>query len=188
MKVHDKVIEERILERTAALISRLGLKGWNMDVLAADVGLAKNTLYKIINSKEELVERVAIRNVKKVQLRLAEIVEGEGDYLDVLKNLIREFPLLLQAVRADSMREIFLEYPAVEKRVKLHQDELTDRIIGFIGEGIEAGFLRSNVTAEFIFDLLRAIVIFQIRSGAVGDALSKKVELSFECLFFGLKV
>jgi len=187
MKVHDKVIEERILERTAVLINRLGLKGWSMDILAADVGIAKNTLYKIIKSKEELVERVARRNIRSVQLRLAEIVEEEGDYLDVLKNLINEFPLLLKGVSADSMRQMFLEYPAVEKAVRLHQDELTDRIIGFIGKGIEAGLLRGDVTAEFIFDLLRAIVIFQIGSGAVGDELSKRVELSFDCLLFGLK-
>ncbi|MBN1573196.1 MAG: TetR/AcrR family transcriptional regulator [Deltaproteobacteria bacterium] len=190
MKVNDKYIEERILERTAELISRMGLKGWNMDTLASEAGLAKNTLYKIIGSKEELVERVAKRSIRSVQSRLVEIIDGEGEYVDILRRMITEFPILLSAVRADSMREIFLEYPAVEKGVRVHQDELTDRVLDFIETGIEKGILRGDVTAGFIFDLLRAIVIFHIGSGAgaVGDELSKRIGLSFDCLFNGLKV
>jgi AcrR family transcriptional regulator len=187
MKVNDKNIEERILERTASLIGRMGLKGWNMDTLASEVGLAKNTLYKIIGSKEELVERVAKRNIRSVQTRLVEIIEGEGEYLDVLKGMTEEFPRLLNAVGADSMRDIFLEYPAVEKAVRVHQDEMTGRVLGFIETGIERGILRGDVTAGFVFDLLRAIVIFHIGSGSVGDELGKRIGLSLDCLFNGLK-
>lgn len=187
MKINDKYIEERIFERTAELISRLGLRGWNMDILSSEAGIAKNTLYKIIGSKEELIERVAKRNIRSVQSRLVEIIESEGDYLDILKRMVDEFSRLLNAVRADSMREIFLEYPAVEKSIRLHQDELTDRVLGFIEMGIEKEIFRNDVTADFVFDLLRAVVIFHIGSGATGDELSERIGLSFDCIFNGLK-
>lgn len=187
VKVNDKNIEERILERTSALINRLGLKGWNMDTLSSEAGIAKNTLYKIIGSKEELIERVAKGNIRSVQSRLVEIIEGEGDYLDTLKKMVEEFPRLLNAVRPDSMRDIFLEYPAVEKAVRVHQDGMTEKVLGFIGMGIERGILRGDVTADFVFDLLRAVVLFHIGSGAAGEELSRRIGLSFDCLFNGLK-
>jgi len=186
MKVHDKELEERIVRLTGELIGRRGLKGWNMDLLAAEAGVAKNTLYKIITSKEDLVGRVAIHTVTAVQTQLVEIIQRGGDYLDAFKEMVAAFPRLLKTVGADSMREIFLEYPAVEKRVRKHQDAVTETIIDFIGKGIETKVLRDDVSAEFIFDLLRAIVLFQIGSGAAGDVLSQNIATSFDCLVHGL--
>ena len=186
MKVHDTELLERIIRLTGELIGRRGLKGWNMDLLAAEAGVAKNTLYKIITSKEDLIERVALHTIGSVQSQLAEIIREGDDYLETFEKLVAAFPRLLGTVGADSMREIFLEYPGVENSVRKHQDAVTDTIIDFIGRGIEAKILRDDVSAEFIFDLLRAIVLFQIGSGAAGEELSKNVETSFDCLARGL--
>lgn len=186
MKVHDTELQERIIRLTGDLIGRRGLKGWNMDLLAAEAGVAKNTLYKIITSKEDLVERVALHTVTTVQYQLVKIIQEGGDYLETFEKLVAAFPRLLGTVGADSMREIFLEYPSIEKSVRKHQDTITDTIINFIGRGIEAKILRNDVSPEFIFDLLRAIVLFQIGSGAMGEKLSKNIETSFHCLAHGL--
>jgi AcrR family transcriptional regulator len=186
MKVHDTELLERIIRLTGELIGRRGLKGWNMDILAAEAGIAKNTLYKIITSKEDLIERVAIHTVTSVQSQLVRIIREGGDYLDTFEKLVAAFPRLIKTVGADSMREIFLEYPGIEKSVRKHQDAITGAIIDFIGKGIETQVLRNDVSAEFIFDLLRAVVLFQIGSGAQGETLSENIATSFDCLAHGL--
>lgn len=186
MKVDDEQIRQRILERTAQLIENRGLKGWNMDRLAEEVGLAKNTLYKIIGSKEALVEKVIIGYIRGVQSRIVEVIRRGDDYIKTLEKLTAEFPELLNSIQADSMQEIFLEYPSIQKAVREHQDELTNSILEFIRAGIKQGVLRSDVKPYFIFELLRAQVMYHIGSGAKGQELSERISLSFQCLFYGL--
>lgn len=188
MKINDRQIELRIQERAAQVIFSRGIKGWSMDQLAADVGLAKNTLYKIINSKEELIEKVIIGYIHSVQSRLAEIISNEENYLTALEKMSAEFPHMLNSLYADSMQEIFLEYPSIEKQVWEHQDELTHKIIDFFNKGIEHGILRRDAQAEFIFEIMQALLLHFIKSGAKGPELAGKIRLTLNFLINGLKV
>lgn len=187
MKINDKQIESRIQERAAEIIFNRGIRGWSMDQLAADVGLAKNTLYKIINSKEELIEKVIIGYIHSVQSRLTEIIKMEPDYLTALEKMISEFPNMLNSLYADSMQEIFLEYPSIEKQVRDHQDEMTQRIIAFFKEGIEQGILRKDAQADFIFEILQALILHFIKSGTKGPDLAGKIRLFLNFFIHGLK-
>ena len=45
----------KILQKTVELLQKHSVHGWNMDELSEQAGLSKNTLYKIIGSKEELM-------------------------------------------------------------------------------------------------------------------------------------
>ncbi|MFZ5642913.1 MAG: TetR/AcrR family transcriptional regulator [Bacillota bacterium] len=187
MKANDKQIEQRILERTAEIIFDRGIRGWSMDQLAADVGLAKNTLYKIINSKEELIERVIIGYIRSVQTRMVEIINQERDYIIALEKITSEFPTLLNSLYTGSMQEIFLEYPSIEKRVRAHQDEMTIRIITFLKTGIDKGVLRSDAKPEFFFEILQALILHFIKTGTKGAELADKLRLAFNFLIKGIK-
>jgi len=186
MKVHDKELEERILHHAAEMMARRGVRGWNMDQLAADVGLAKNTLYKMVRSKEDLVERVVISKIRTVQAKALEIAGDEA--VDDLEKLTATFTELIHSVYSEPMREIFLEYPAIEKRVRRHEDEITRKIIAFIQEGIDSGRLRGDLEAGFIFSLFQAMVLYFIKSEEIPlPALGAKLQNAFNCLINGIK-
>jgi AcrR family transcriptional regulator len=187
MKVTEEGIRERVHEKTMELLDRRGLKGWNMDRLAADAGLAKNTLYKIIGSKEDLIREILLGFIRGVQTRLVEIIERGDDYEGTLEALLMEFPRLLYGVRPDLIREIFLEYPVTQKAVREHQDEITRSILKFIREGIEKGILRGDITPDFIFELLQAVVLYYIGSGRGSDEVAERIRLSFTCILGGVK-
>ncbi len=59
-KSENKEIIRRIHKVTLMLILKQGVKGLNMNELAKTVGVAKGTLYKIINSKEQLIQEIAL--------------------------------------------------------------------------------------------------------------------------------
>lgn len=187
MKFNDITVEQRIIEKTADLILKSGIKGWNMDKLSEEVGLAKNTLYKIIGSKEDLIEKVILQFIKSVQKQLVVIINREPDYLTAFRNVINLFPTLFNNFYTNSMQEIFMEYPSIEKSVTAHQDEITKVIINFIGKGIEEGIIKDEISKEFIFEMFQSFVIHFIKKGAKGTELSEKILISFNCLIDGIR-
>jgi AcrR family transcriptional regulator len=187
MKVNDTYLEERIVARVKELIIERGVSGWNMDRLAADAGVAKNTLYKIVGSKEEIVGRVVLDHVRRVQGELAKILEARGSYEETVAALIHRFPRLIDSSLTRRLGEIFREFPAVEAAVRSHQDRLTDQILVFFREGIEKGIVRDDVSPDFILDLCRAVILFHFTSGATGDLLTERLEKSFQCIAFGIR-
>lgn len=187
MKCNDTYVEKRVLDKTANLILNKGIKGWNMDQLSYEIGLAKNTLYKIIGSKEALIEEVVLRFIINVQRQLVEIIKNEKDYITALEKIINLFPLLINNYYTGFMKEIFITYPSIEKSVRSHQDEITKSIINFIGKGMEDEIIKNDVTEEFTFEMFKALILHFIKSGAKDKELSEKLAVSFNCLINGIR-
>ena len=64
-KKNDKNIHDNILTVAERLLLAYGIKGWNMDSVAQEAGIAKNTLYKIIDSKEQADRRCGDKQAEK---------------------------------------------------------------------------------------------------------------------------
>lgn len=187
MKTNDSFIEQRVFQKTAELISTRGIKGWNMDQLAEASGLAKNTLYKMIGSKENLLQRVTFEYINNVQSRLSEIIAANNeDYMTSFKKAVSIFPELLNGFYADHLHEIFLEYPIIETRVRSHQDTVTNKIISFIQHGIDVGVLDSTLDPVQVFETLQAIVLFNMKKELSGKEKSTRISTSIQYLIYGI--
>ena len=186
MKYNNKNIELKVMENVSQLIFDKGIKGWNMDELSRKSGLAKNTLYRIISSKEDIVNKVLISHIKRNQSKLVEIMETETDYITALQKIIKKFPELMNSIYTESVLEIFNEYPNIELSVRAHRDELTQSIIEFIQKGAAQGKLRQDIDAEFLFELLQSVVLGYIRRGYKGEKITAKLSLAFDYLLNGV--
>lgn len=186
MKTNDLRVEQRIFQKTAELISQKGIKGWNMDQLAEATGLAKNTLYKIIGSKENLLQRVTHGYINDVQNKLSEIMANNEDYLTAFKKAIYIFPDLINGYYADHMHEIFLEYPEIEICVRSHQDDVTRHIIDFIQKGIDIGVLNSTLDTMQVFETLQAIVLYYMKKELSSKEKSARISNSIRYLLQGI--
>lgn len=65
--------EEAILNAAHQLLGRLGYEEMTMDVVAAEVGIAKASLYKHFPSKEKLAARTMTRLFDRTIARLHEL-------------------------------------------------------------------------------------------------------------------
>lgn len=187
MKANDSRVEQRIFQKTAELISRKGIKGWNMDQLAEASGLAKNTLYKMIGSKENLLQRVTLEHIKDVQSKLSEIIEDNRDYLSALEAVVSIFPDLLNGNSTEQIREIFLEYPDIENCVRSHQDDSTKILLDFIQKGIDNGVLSDSLDAMQVFETLQAIVLFYMKKNLSAEERSARISTSIGYLLRGIR-
>jgi len=187
LKVNDQLVEQRIYDRARELISRRGLKGWNMDQLAAAAGLTKPTLYKIISSKEGLIENIIIGHIRSMQTRMLEIIEQEEDYVGALEKMLVEYPDFFQDGHVDYMSEVLMEYPAIEQKVLEHTDGVTEQLLRFINVGVSEGRLRGNVDPETVFNLLRAVVHFSVTSGLQGKERADQIRSMFDLVMNGVR-
>ncbi|OGP52889.1 MAG: hypothetical protein A2Y65_05910 [Deltaproteobacteria bacterium RBG_13_52_11] len=187
MKVSNSILEQKIADRARDYIFQRGVLGWSMDQLAADTGIAKNTLYKIVSSKEDLVLKVVINYVQATQAQLVALIEHEPDYLTALEKMIVIFPALVGGHATNAFQDVFNEYPSVEESVYSHRDMLTNKVIGFLETGISRGILRSDLQADFIFSMLQALILYFMKSTNHGSELSERLSLAFRCLLEGIR-
>ena len=162
MKYNDSTTQERVLEKTIELLKNHGVRGWNMDRLSAETDLAKNTLYKIVRSKERLMEEVALKHCKRIYSQLLHISEISPAYF----------------------AEIFIEYPGVKSTVESQFAEAKQRLIDYIAAGIRAGHVK-DLGAEKIFELLRSIGFFFISTTDERER-SEKIQFAFQCVLCGI--
>ena len=189
MKVRNADIQNMVLEQTRQMIVARGLKGWNMVDLAKQSGLAKQTLYRIIGSKEKVIERVVLSQMEKTFGYLNLIVAESSDFREFATRFIKEAPGFLAMVPRITLPEIYLEYPAIEKKATEFQIEITRPMLDFFHKAIAEGYIRDDITAEFLFDLARGGMLeHYIRSGLTGEKLQEALGLAFKCLYEGTMV
>ncbi|MBU0973139.1 MAG: TetR/AcrR family transcriptional regulator [Proteobacteria bacterium] len=184
-KSQDEMIYERVLNATRNLLSTRGVKGWNMDMLSQKANLSKRTLYKIIGTKEKIVGDVIIRYIQGIQREIAVIVGQEQDFLKITEEVLVAYPGMLNTNLTEVIPDIFHEYPGIEAKVLGHQDELTQRILDFIREGMDRGVLNNEMTPEDIFDVLRALVHYYTTTSRSSQNMADRLKKAFHLTAYG---
>lgn len=186
MKVENADIKDRVFKTTRDLLKRYGLKGWNMDILARETGLAKNTLYKIIGTKELLLEQVILTKIREDIALIEEAMSEDDDYEGAVERMTRRFAALVKDDFETMIPGIYLEYPSIEKRVRSSHKDIYASIEAFIRLGMEKGIIRNDVDPEFIIDLVEGITLHYYRTGLTGERFEKAFRDAVDCLVNGL--
>lgn len=187
-KVQNPEIRDMVLQKAAGFIARRGPKGWSTAELARECGLAKNTLYKIIGSKQELVETVVLGQIDTTTAFLKAIIRQESGYRSAALRMVAEGPSLLAGRPRVPFPEIFLEYPALERKALDYQKRAAAEIIQFIRQGQAGGHIRGDMAPEFLYDLIRGIADHYARAGLEGDLLADALHKAFICLREGVRL
>ena len=190
-KANKRNIKEIIYNKAAEYLFKYGLKGWNMDQLAAETGMAKNTLYKIISYKEEMIEEIFSKKVNKINNDLNNIISNcnysdENNYFIELKNISTILLDTIKHTESRQAREVFLEYPAVEKEVKEIRENIYSKIIDYLKKGVEKNFLKNNKNVKLYFELLQAFAFYYIKEKN-NEVANVEIFNSVEILIDGIR-
>jgi AcrR family transcriptional regulator len=82
-------MKERIIEQTACMFARDGVKAVRMDDIAAEMGISKRTIYEIFGDKETLITECFHHYHRKMKAENAELTRGTD-------NIIAEFLIQLE--------------------------------------------------------------------------------------------
>lgn len=181
MKYNDKAMETRVLQKTVELLQKNGIRGWNMDELSLQSGLSKNTLYRIIGSKEDLMERIVTTYYQEIYSCLTEILGKADDYVYTFKRLIRVYSDLSPAY----FSEILNEYPSIEQKIATRYSTVRQRLIDYIRRGVEEGYLREDLNVEKTFELLRSVSLIYDNKFSEQER-AERIHFAFECIIYGI--
>lgn len=187
MKYKDQKIVERLYKKTRELLLIQGVKGWNMNTLAAESGIAKSTLYRIINSKEELVLSIILEDMRQIEIDIKKILL-EAENADVTKEISNFASEKVPLVFGNYLKEAILEYPELEDKVKENEDTIRQIVFMFLEYGQQRGQIKKDIDPLTIFELLMGIILHFVRIGYSGDVLSKKIYHGFNYIFYGIRV
>lgn len=89
----DVPTARRILDATAEVLSRHGIRKLSLSAVAAQAGVSRPTLYRWFDSKDKLVEAFSLYELEKFEIGMASAIAGLGgaDRLDAALRFIVEF-------------------------------------------------------------------------------------------------
>lgn len=167
--------KEEIIQVAAALFSNKSYHDVTMDQIAAEVGVAKGTIYLYFDSKENLYLEILEDTYEEIESILEKEIAKSDPAPQKLKKILRlifKFYLqnmdVLRILSRDETHLIREHYEFTEhwrlRRIKLYQKILE--------KGIKEGSFRTantELTALIIFGLVRSVMFFYHTDKSAGE-------------------
>lgn len=185
-KTDKKNIKLKIYEKAAQYLFKYGLKGWNMDQLAAETGMAKNTLYKIIGYKKDMIQEIFDKKINDIYCDLKKVLKSNDNYFIKYEKLAKIILNMVRYTETRQARDVFLEYPAIEKTVKNIKEKFNSEIIDFLKFGIKNGYLKGCYTVDLYFEMIESFAFYYVKETDISSPEDKLNQL-FEVLRVGIK-
>ena len=138
---------ERILDAATDLFGARGVEAVSLDVIAAEVGVAKQTLLYWFPSKDDLVQAVLVQAATQLGVAIeAAIRASTDDPLDRIDNVVRAVfrPAVRRPALLGLIRELSRLSPAVGERFHAELRPLVDRAVVYLQKEMDRGRLRQG--------------------------------------------
>lgn len=165
-KEEAAITREHLLKKALAVFSKKGYSAATLQDIASEADMTRGAIYWHFGSKAELYNTL----IKEYADRGGQIVQQAasegGTLMDILRRVfVRQLEIVEKDLEMRALMELYLfktgPVPELEQG-RLQQIEsgnnLIEMLAGVMGQGIEAGLLRSDVDAK---DMARAFLSFQ---------------------------
>lgn len=163
MKIKNPTIIKKVQEETLKLIASKGCRGWNMDELAKNSNMSKDTLYRLIGTKEKWLAKVFMNQMSENKKIIIEIIDNKDENekkIELIFNSITEF---ISKMNSENMLSIMNDYPQIFKDLSIAKIEIDDLIIQYIDKLIECRYITNKYDARFIYEVVNAEIFHFIR-------------------------
>jgi AcrR family transcriptional regulator len=166
---------ERILDGALELVSRYGISGMSLQLLADHVGLHKSTLFHHFRDKQSLVEEVTRRLMATLAERLRPLAEADPPEIEQVVTIAEDLDDYFAehpGTALFAMREILGPYDPVH-RGGLSPE--TNRFFGLLGSWLDrarrAGVVRPLSVPQAIVNLMGLALFYPALLDQSGDDL-----------------
>jgi hypothetical protein len=186
MKVNNIKIQDNIYEKTEKLFLQHGIKGWNMDTVAFEAGMAKNTLYKIIGTKEQLLGQIIISKLKKNIETIVGIFQNEPDFLKAVTIGVRQLTHRISMDNPLMLAQVFREYPEIKERFDAIASQLSTSIHDYLNRAKKTGIVREDIDNDVLISSVTAVINHYLNGNFKGREFEEKVYKSLTYLLHGI--
>ncbi|MCT4616044.1 MAG: TetR/AcrR family transcriptional regulator [Marinifilaceae bacterium] len=186
MKVNQVELKNRIKSIAFKMIVNIGLKAFSMDKLAHDCRISKSTLYKIVETKEKLIEDLSVgifeMNAKNI---LEPLMNGENP-----KDSINEFHERIYSLRNDLQSklivQIFREFPSIENKLSARFSSKLEKVIQNMNLWKEKSYIEKDTDVEMLINCLRIVNEYQLKNNYPDDKIKDTLIKMSKYFFSGI--
>lgn len=153
LKPTRAAVLDEIVRVAAACFGEVGYRAATLDTVAERAGLSKVTLYRYVESKEELLSLVFERTIASFRQGLRRIVEQRLPADETLRRIVH-YQVTLLTGHLPFLTVFFSEEsglpPPMAARVTRAKREYDQAIQKVVREGIEAGVLRRDLPPTLV--------------------------------------
>lgn len=144
---HRRAVRDAILEATARLVSRDGLRAVTMSQIAEEAGIGRATLYKYYADVEAILVDWHERKISAHLEQLATARDRVDEPVARLEAVLETYAVLSRPTRDHHDIELAAALHR-HQRVAAAQHKVTSMVRELIAEGAAAGKLRDDVPAD----------------------------------------
>lgn len=147
-------LRQRIIDQSADLFFKQGIKSITMSDIAQELGISKRTLYEVFPNKEELLEAVLNYHMKRVDDDMEEFLAGSENVIDTLMRIYAKQLSDMQNTNKSVIYDLKKYYPQIYKKVNEKHRKSVDNFVPLFAKGIEQGLIREDVNVQILLWIL----------------------------------
>ncbi|MDN5378161.1 MAG: hypothetical protein PWQ76_416 [Clostridiales bacterium] len=172
----------KIIIHAINVFRKKGFK-FTMSEVAADAGISKKTIYKVFESKEDLLLAIADYGNEKIQERKKEIISSNLETSQKIREVIIALPKDFIDLDFRKFDELAKTYPKVYERVAKHIEDDWEPIFELLEQGMREGKIR-RINLQILREIISAAIKYYLASGELtrhginyADALEETVSI-----------
>jgi AcrR family transcriptional regulator len=152
-------IKERIVEESASMFLKHGIKALTMGDIAKALGISKRTLYEHFDTKEHLLEGCLEFWEKENQRIETEINDSSANPVEVVHKHFRKSVMLLASIHTSFFTDLKKYHSLLwRNRYKCMEHQKLNHMVEFFELGIKDGYFRTDLKPEIATKLFFAQV------------------------------
>ncbi len=179
-----------IFQAALQVFGEMGFHRATMDMIAQIAGIGKGTLYRIFESKEELLEQLMIEEYRKIVANIGAIFSKDGDILSELRQMveywvtyINDNPVVYKLILAEDVTQ----GTSGKAKFYQHMDEWLPLIRVRLNECCENKAVKEMDFDTIVYGIFGFIdgVFHKWSSNGMRYALTQEIPGILECVFNG---
>jgi AcrR family transcriptional regulator len=144
-------VKERVMALAAERFFSDGFAKVTVDELAAELVMSKKTIYKLFESKEDILNQIVDRTMAEIAGKLSRIVHSDKNFIEKLNGLLEFVGWLIRKFSRAFERDLRRQAPEIWNRIEsFRRERMNYNLTQLIDQGVREGFIRSDFNKEIL--------------------------------------
>lgn len=143
--------EERILNGSAELFFKYGIRSVTMDDIAKHLSMSKKTIYQYFKEKDEIVHKLMLSQIQGHQMSFDEILSVSENVVDEVFHIMKRMTEIFRAINSLMFYDLQKHYPQSWKLMKDFKTDCVRKMVeGSLEKGKKDGYVRNDVNIKIM--------------------------------------
>ena len=143
--------EERILNGSAEMFFKYGIRSVTMDDIAKHLSMSKKTIYQYFKEKDEIVHKLMLSQIQGHQMSFDEILSVSENVVDEVFHIMKRMTEIFRAINSLMFYDLQKHYPQSWKLMKDFKTDCVRKMVeGSLEKGKKDGYVRNDVNIKIM--------------------------------------